>query len=90
MGATPQKLQDGFTCKVQKGHLKQELINVFYVNTWILLYSFKFQGGRGYSPPSPSPKSATVAIDEIKIFDNDDKATKLSERKECFAAFSSL
>ena len=31
-----------------------------------------------------------LAVDEIKIFDNDDKATKLSERKEHFAALSSL
>ena len=26
------------------------------------------------------------AVDEIKIFDNDDKAAKHFERKECFAA----
>ena len=30
------------------------------------------------------------AVDEIKIFDNDDKAAKHSERKRRFAALSSL
>ena len=29
-------------------------------------------------------------VDEIKIFNNDDKAAKHFERKECFAALSSL
>ena len=33
--------------------------------------------------PKPS------AVDEIKIFDNDDKAAKHSERKERFAVLSS-
>ena len=30
------------------------------------------------------------AVDEIKVFDNDDKAAKRSERKECFVTLSSL
>ena len=30
------------------------------------------------------------AVDEIKIFDNDNNAAKHSEGKECFAALSSL
>ena len=38
-------------------------------------------GSQGLAPP---------AVDEIKIFDNDDKATKHSFLSECFAAFSSL
>ena len=37
------------------------VFNAFYVNTWSLLYSFKFQGG-GYKPYSP-PISATASID---------------------------
>ena len=40
--------------------------NAFYVNTWSYCIPLSFKEGEGYSPPSPSPKFATVQIPHSK------------------------